>query len=210
MQFRNLMVPATLAAVLKEIRNYSSTEWELFIEEWVRSLKNKYVEVKRLGGAGDLGRDVVAFADQFGLEGIWDNFQCKHLDKPMPAPIAGLEIAKLIYFVSQKKFCAPRKMFFVAPRDVATQLADLLASPSRLKSYVVQHWNSSYAKRITDNQTILLEGKLDAFVQQFDFSIFSYYQTSEVISDHRTTAHWTERFGGVLPPPPSAVVPPSI
>jgi hypothetical protein len=92
------MSPATLAAVLKEIRNYSATEWELFIEEWLRSLKKKYLDVKRLGASGDLGRDVVAFTDEYGLEGIWDNYQCKHLDKPLSAAKAGPEIAKLTYF----------------------------------------------------------------------------------------------------------------
>jgi hypothetical protein len=204
------MLPATLAAVLKEIRTYSPAEWELFVEEWVRSLRKKYVEVKRLGGTGDLGRDVVAFTDQQGLEGVWDNYQCKHLEKPMPVPAAGVEIAKLIYFVFQQKFRAPRRMFFVAPRDVATGLADLLASPSHLKSYVLQHWNSNYAKRITDHQSIPVDGNLQIFVEGFDFSIFKYYQTSEVISDHRTTAHWTERFGGVLPAPPASVVPAAV
>jgi hypothetical protein len=31
-----------------------------------------------------------------------------------------------------------------------------------------------------------------------------------VVNDHRNTAHWTERFGGLLPPPPGAIVPPTI
>jgi hypothetical protein len=40
------MLPATLAAVLKEIRAYSAVEWELFIEEWLRGLRRRYVSVK--------------------------------------------------------------------------------------------------------------------------------------------------------------------
>jgi len=204
------MSPATIASVLKEIRAYSATEWELFIEEWLRGLRKKYVEVKRLGMSGDLGRDVVAFADGHGLDGIWDNYQCKHLERPLSGPVAGPEIAKLIYFVFLKKFRAPRKMFFVAPRDVSTELANLLSSPSKLKSYVQVHWNSGYSKKIVDHSTVPLEGDLAKFVEAFDFSIFSYYQTSEVIADHRTTAYWTERFGGLLPPPPRAAVPPAI
>jgi hypothetical protein len=31
-----------------------------------------------------------------------------------------------------------------------------------------------------------------------------------MLNDHRMTAHWTERFGGLLPPPPSATVPPDV
>jgi hypothetical protein len=136
------MLSSTLAAVLKEIRNYSAPEWELLIEEWVRSLNTKYLEVKRIGNTRDLGRDVVAFTDQMGFEGVWDNFQCKHLEHPLRSGEAGVEIAKLIYFIYQGKFHAPRKMYFVAPRDVATQLADLLKSPSQLRLYILQNWDT--------------------------------------------------------------------
>src|SRR5262245_30195321 len=135
------MSPATLAAVLKEIRNYSAAEWELFVEEWLRGLTKEYLSVKRLGASGDLGRDVVGFTDNGGLEGVWDNYQCKHFERPLPAAVAGLEIAKVIYFVFLKKFAPPRKMYFVAPRDVSTELADLLSSPTKLKAYVQSHWN---------------------------------------------------------------------
>jgi hypothetical protein len=206
----NNMSPATLAAVLKEIRSYSATEWELFIEEWLHALKHRYFEVKRLGGTGDLGRDVVAFTDTNKLEGIWDNYQCKHLERPLPAAIAGLEIARLIFFTFDKRFRAPRKMYFVAPRGVSMDLSDLLNSPAKRKLYITAHWNKGYAPYIVDNKSIPLDGELSAYVSTFDFSIFSYCQTSEVVNDHRTTAHWSERFGGLLPPPPTALVPPTI
>jgi hypothetical protein len=201
---------ATLAAAIKAIRLYTATEWELFVEEWLRGLAKRYSEVKRLGGSGDLGRDVVAFTDEKKLEGIWDNYQCKHYERPLSTSIAGPEIAKLIYFVHLGKFKAPRQMFFAAPRDVSTELADLLNSPTRLRAYVIAHWDKSYAGSILEGQSIQLSGALAPFVASFDFSIFSYYQTSEMLDDHRRTAHWAERFGGLLPPPPSATVPDEI
>ena len=117
-------------------------------------------------------------------------------------------LSLFILFIT-KSFRAPRKMYFVVPRDVSMELADLLNSPSRLKSYIQAHWNSGYSKAI-GTQTVLLEGDLVKFVDSFDFSIFSYYQISEVIADHRTTAYWTGRFGGLVPPPPSAPVPAQI
>jgi hypothetical protein len=201
---------ATLAAAIKAIRLYTAIEWELFVEEWLRGLARRYSEVKRLGASGDLGRDVVAFTDEKKLEGIWDNYQCKHYERPLPSSIAGPEIAKLIYFVFLDKFKPPRRMYFAAPRDVSTELADLLNSPTRLRAYVINHWNKSYASQILEGQSIQLEGPLAAFVASFDFSIFSYYQTSEMLEDHRRTAHWAERFGGLLPPPPTAIVPDEI
>jgi hypothetical protein len=101
-------------------------------------------------------------------------------------------------------------MYFVAPRDMSTELSDLLNQPSKLRSYIEQHWNKSYADQITEKQSITLFGPLATYVAGFDFSIFSYHQTSEMLDDHRKTAHWVERFGGLLPPPPSAVVPDEI
>jgi hypothetical protein len=204
------MSPSLLAAALKAIRNYSDTEWELFVEEWLRGLNKKYVDVKRLGASGDLGRDVVAFTDNAKLEGVWDNYQCKHLDRPLSAATAGLEIAKLVYFAFQKKFRVPRRMYFVAPRDVATTLSDLLNSPETLRTYVQAHWDSGYANHIVAKQSILLVYELADYLAKFNFSVFSYYQTSEMLNDHRQTAHWTERFGGLLPPPPKALVPAEI
>ena len=200
---RKHMPTATLASAIKAIRLYTSAEWELFVEEWLRGLKKRYAEVKRLGGSGDLARDVVAFTDAKRLEGIWDNYQCKHYERPLPASIAGAEIAKLVYFAFLGRFKPPRHMYFVAPRDVSTELSDLLNSPSKLRSYVEQHWDKSYANTIIEGQSITLSGPLVVYVADFDFSIFSYYQTSEMLDDHRNTARWAERFGGLLLPPPT-------
>lgn len=204
------MPAATLAPAIKAIRLYTSTEWELFVEEWLRGLKKRYLEVKRLGGSGDLARDVVAFTDPKRLEGSWDNYQCKHYEKPLTSSIAGPEIAKLIYFTYLRRFDPPRRMYFVAPRDMSTELSDLLNSPTKLRSYIEQHWNKSYANTIIQGQTIELSGLLASYVAGFDFAIFTYFQTSEMLNDHRSTAHWAEQFGGLLPPLPPAVVPPEI
>ena len=43
----------------ERVKSYDDKEFELFIREWVVSLKNKY-QVRGFGGAGDKGRDVVA------------------------------------------------------------------------------------------------------------------------------------------------------
>ncbi len=203
------MPAATLATSIKAIRLYTSTEWELFVEEWLRGLKKRYEDVKRLGGSGDLGRDVVAFTNEKRLEGIWDNYQCKHYEKPLPASIAGPEIAKLIYFTYLGRFKTPRRLYFIAPRDVSTELSDLLNSPTKMRAYIEHHWEF-YSHTIVEDQSITLSGSLAAYIAGFDFSIFSYYQTSEMLDDHRATVHWAERFGGLLPPPPPATVPPEI
>ena len=39
------------------IRLYSPDEWEEFIREWATALPQTYVQIKRLGGAGDKGAE---------------------------------------------------------------------------------------------------------------------------------------------------------
>lgn len=203
------MNSTVFSSVLKEIRNYSDTEWEIFVSEWAKGLAKKYHDVKKFGAAGDMGRDVVGFESAQKFDGKWDNYQCKHLEKPISAPIAGVEIAKIIYFTSEQKFSVPRQMYFLAPRDVSTDLADLLGSPSKLRSYVQSHWNSGYSKHIA-NKPVLLEGQLADWETKFDYSIFSWKPISELIEDYRQTAYWFTRFGGILPPPLKPDVPADI
>lgn len=59
-----------LAPIIKLIFAYDLTEWEIFIREWATSIKPKYLEIKRIGGPGDMGRDVVGFVDVQKFEGI--------------------------------------------------------------------------------------------------------------------------------------------
>lgn len=101
-------------------------------------------------------------------------------------------------------------MYFCAPRDVAIELVDLLGSPKKLRVYILTHWDSGYSKHITEKQEILLIGELKKYAENFDYSIFSWLQTSEMIEAHRKTAHWAQRFGGLLPPFQPGKVPSNI
>ncbi len=54
------------------IKLFSPSQWELFVQEWVDSLRGEYEFVERCGGAGDMGRDVIATVK--GGKGAWDNW----------------------------------------------------------------------------------------------------------------------------------------
>ena len=66
---------------IERIRIFSDRQWEEFILEWADSLHHNYDRVSRCGGAGDMGRDIVANCK--GTRGDWDNFQCKHYKEPL-------------------------------------------------------------------------------------------------------------------------------
>src|SRR5260370_2594517 len=76
-----------LDPIVKIVRAYDSTEWEVFISEWQKGLQG-YVAVKRLGGTGDHGLDVIGLCGPMALQGAWDNFQCKHYETPLSTPKA--------------------------------------------------------------------------------------------------------------------------
>ena len=58
------------------VRLFSPDQWECFVQEWVDSLRDEYELVERCGGAGDMGRDIIATVR--GGNGAGDNYQCKH------------------------------------------------------------------------------------------------------------------------------------
>jgi len=49
---------------IERIKLYSGTQWEEFVLEWAHGLKSKYSLVERCGGAGDMGRDIIAYPNE--------------------------------------------------------------------------------------------------------------------------------------------------
>lgn len=188
---------------------YSDKEWEGFVHEWAHfCLKTKYAQVQRFTGSGDEGIDVAGFADDDKLQGVWDNYQCKHYDHPLYPTDAWPEIAKLLWFTFKKQFRVPRRYFFVAPRNVGTTLNRLLSNSSQLKQALIGEWDKHCRSKITETVDIPLEGDFLAYIQAFDFSIFDSKTALHLIEDHRFTPYHAARFGGGLPGRPTPASPP--
>ncbi|MBI2254785.1 MAG: hypothetical protein HYU58_09220 [Proteobacteria bacterium] len=198
-----------IAPIVKLVRAYDATEWEVFISEWQKGLQG-YQEVKRLGGAGDRGRDVIGLCDANGCQGIWDNFQCKHYEVPLSAPLACEDAGKTIYHAFKGEFVPPRRYTYVAPRGPTTELRDMLLNPTKFKDAVLSTWATRVAKRVVAGEVHELEGALAAYAAGYDFTTFTYVTLDEILDDHRRTAYWASRFNGHLPPPPKGKVPQSV
>ncbi len=95
---------------IERIRIFSNSQWEDFVLEWADSLRSEYECVERCGGAGDMGRDVIAFASSAMDSEIWDNYQCKHYNHPLRPSDIWLELGKLAYYTFIKKFSYPRQI----------------------------------------------------------------------------------------------------
>jgi hypothetical protein len=117
---------------LTRLLTYLAPEWEAFVDEWVSyCLKKKYKKVLRFTGSGDRGIDIAGFADDKLLEGVWDNYQCKHYDHPLMPSDVWSEIGKVLWYSFQKHFAPPRAYYFVAPRGTGTTLTQYLANSTR-------------------------------------------------------------------------------
>ncbi len=56
---------------LKRVFVNDDQVWKSFVEEWLSTLKAKYLELQRASGGNDRGIDVPAFTDAKKLEGVW-------------------------------------------------------------------------------------------------------------------------------------------
>lgn len=198
-----------IAPIIKIVRGYDPVEWEVFISEWQKGLTG-YVEVKRIGGAGDLGRDVIGLCTPSGCKGMWDNFQCKHYEKPLAAAPTCTDAGKIIFHAFNGAFAPPRRNIFVAPRGPTTELRDLLLNPDKFRAEVLSTWQTRVAKNVVENESHPLIGDLKKYAEAYDYSSFGYATIEEVLDGHRKTAYWASRFQGALPPPPKGKPPVAI
>lgn len=188
---------------------YSAAEWEDFIHEWAHfCLKTQYLDVQRFGGAGDRGIDIAGFADGQKLQGVWENYQCKHYDRALMPTDVWPEFGKILWYSFKGEYSAPRRYYFVAPRGIGTKLSGYLNDSSKLKKALMEEWDKNIRSKITETEEVKLEGAFLAYVEAFDFSIFDRKDPLQIIEEHRQCPYHAARFGGGLPGRPPAEKPP--
>jgi hypothetical protein len=165
--------------------------------------------VQRFGGAGDRGIDIAGFVDQKKLQGVWDNYQCKHYDHALRPTDVWPEFGKLLWYSFKKNYAVPRRFYFVAPLGIGTKLSGYLADADKLKQALIEAWDQHVRHKITETQEVLLEGEFLAYVEAFDFSIFDSKTPLEINEDHRQCPYHAARFGGGLPDRPAVEKPPA-
>lgn len=140
---------------IRLIQIFSPEEWEELITEWAWTLKADYSLVTRCGGAGDMGCDVIAAVDADRPDAVWDNFQCKHYDHPLPPSDIWVELGKLCHYTHIGSISIPRRYRFVAPHGVGTKLNRLLRQPDELKRQLLEVWPAKCEDGISDGVPFL-------------------------------------------------------
>lgn len=190
------------------IRLFSADQWECFVQEWVDSLRDEYELVERCGGAGDMGRDVIATVKDGN--GAWDNYQCKHYGDSLKPSNIWVELGKLAYYTKRGDYSYPRRYYFIAPRGAGTKLSNLLKKPVELKNELLKQWNEHCREGITTTAKVECDADMKAHIQGLDFSIFQATPVLRIIDAHSKTRWHVARFGGGLPVRPDPMPPPSV
>lgn len=192
----------------QRVQLFGADEWEEFTEEWASSLECSYHSIKRFGGSGDKGQDVVGFINSSQYSDGWDNYQCKYYDVPLSPSNVWVEFGKIIYFSKCGEYTPPRKYYFVAPKQIGTKLGKLLANAPKLKEELKKNWGKYCEDGITSRSKIKLEGSLLTYLESFDFTIFDSVSLVRMIEQHATTPFHVVRFGGGLGMRPAPIIPP--
>jgi hypothetical protein len=190
------------------VRLFSPDQWERFVQEWVDSLRDEYDLVERCGGAGDMGRDIIATVKDGN--GAWDNYQCKHYQKALTPGDVWVELGKLAYYTLKGEFSYPRRYYFVAPKGVGPTLSNLLKKPHKLRDDLLANWDKACRKEITSTEVVACDAPMQAHLASLDFSIFQTMPLLRIIEGHAKTRWYAARFGGGLPPRPEPLAPPSV
>ncbi|MDB5334953.1 MAG: hypothetical protein JWN70_572 [Planctomycetaceae bacterium] len=192
-------------APLERVRSYDEDSFEDFIAEWayfyLQEIEGKYETVARFGGAGDKGRDVVAYITR--RPATCDYFQCKHYVSPLTPSNVWEELAKLCMHTHDKTIPIPHAYRFVCPSDIGPSLGRLLEAPAQMKSELKKVWLDESGKgplcnRLISGKKVRLVGTLLKHVNSFDFSIVHFKPIQEVIAEHGRTIRHPARFGGGL------------
>lgn len=195
---------------IDRLKLMSADKWEVFIEEWLDLKQDTYIKTERIAGAGDMGRDIVAYITEpkdNPTNYEWDCYQCKHYDHALIPTDIWVEFGKIIYYTFKSKYPIPKKYYFIAPQGIGTSLNKLLQDTSNLKDTLKEKWDKYCKEKITKTEDILLQGDLLIYFESFNFSIFDSIAPKIIIDEYRSHRDFSKRFGGSLPSRPTISIP---
>ncbi|WP_199084529.1 ABC-three component system protein [Bosea sp. ASV33] len=148
-------------------------ELEEFVEIFAERKSKDYVEVERIGGANDKGRDVIGFLSRSRHEGDWDLYQCKRKTRGSKLRVgeAMTELGKVFHHHDAGAYATlPRRYVFVSPRGMEGSLTTMLLNPSLIRKTLLETWDKNCRTRITGRNPVELTAGIRALIEAYDFS----------------------------------------
>jgi hypothetical protein len=185
-------------------------ELEEFVDDWLAQRFKDYHSHELWRGTGDMGRDVTGYVTAQRMEGLWDNYQCKQLSKPLSEVAAFVELGKIFMHVGAGAFALPRAYFFVAPRGVTRAVQQLVAHPERFRSAFLERWNTEIAGRLVEKQNVPLNPAIEAAIKAFDFTRIDWFDSARLSNDSSCKVALVRWFHDDPGPSPRGSVPEEI
>lgn len=180
-------------APIEKVHIMDEDSFEQFTLEWLYGCKKtKYVCMRKIGGAGDKGRDVITYYSDNSV----DYYQCKHYKTALSPSNYYLELGKLCYYTYKKEIDMPKSYYIIASNDVGSSLQDLIDNPSELLLSLKENWDTYCKLKITKKVDIALDKALLDYIDSFDFSIIKTYPMAKIIDEYLDTIYGNIRFGG--------------
>jgi len=177
----------------------NADQWEDFILGCCEQLRieGEYVQVKKMGGTGDKGRDIAGYIKFPPAVGEWDMYQAKAYQSPLNPSDLLADFAKFIFNVYDNTYSMPRHYYVCGTKDVGTTLFTMLEYPQKLREWLLERWKSKDGNFVTFKQKLTPE--LESFITIFDFTVIKEMKVSSLLTIHsRSSKHWSTF--GVLPP----------
>jgi hypothetical protein len=176
---------------------FDDTKFERFVLQWADEyLTTQYNSVEGRGGAGDKGRDVVAWLEPKGTSNRqYDNYQCKHYDSPLMPSQIWSELAKLCHYSFTGEIAIPKRYVFVTSKGIGSKLMDLIGSPVEMRKELIKNWKEENLAKAGKGIPKRLEGDFKKYVETFDFSIVEALLPEQLIKQHAQTTYHALVFG---------------
>ncbi|SMG26116.1 hypothetical protein SAMN02746000_01483 [Paracoccus sp. J56] len=121
-------------------------EWA---SEYLAMKRPEIVEVQQRGGAGDKGRNVLAWHDPNTVPvRKWTLYQCKHYASAPGTSTAATEIGKVLFYSHRGDYTFPEEYHFVTYKGVTSPFQDLLDKPEDLRKFIIDNWDEHCQSKI--------------------------------------------------------------
>jgi len=189
----------------ERLSSMSDKEFERIVEEWAHGyLKEKYTEVRRIGGSGDKGRDIICYYEN----GDIDIYQCKHYHTTLNPGNFWVEFGKLCYYTFKNEYKVPIAYYIVASSTIGQTFSDLLDNTSKINSGLIMNWDKCCKNKITKTENLELGDELKDYISKFNFSIVKNLSILTLLEQYKTTPWFKYRFGKELIKKPKPEIPP--
>lgn len=177
-------------------------QWEEFILAAARQRRlpggARYVAVKRLGGAGDGGRDIEARYVPALARDSWDLYQAKHYRQGLTQSDAFPEMAKFFKQLALKTYPRPNHYYFCCPHAIGNELHNTMAAgPVAFKAKFIDAWKNE--KSGMKGRAAELTADVEAAVDDFDFERFIECPVHDLLAWHALDKAAHYRLFGIVP-----------